>query len=152
MANKGSKSAACTAFFSKPCSADTSIVFSDGVSDGALVCASDGAPDRSLPFVIRIPFFIEMGVTRNAPTNTARKSTTAIPVVMKKSKHNSIAILIQNNIQKIFLLFSLEIIFDNGKSTNTDICIDTNASINKAIAIPIPWSPIPCISSPNCSR
>ena len=93
-----------------------------------------------------------MGVTRNAPTNTARKSTTAIPVVMKKSKHNSIAILIQNNIQKIFLLFSLEIIFDNGKSTNTDICIDTNASINKAIAIPIPWSPIPCISSPNCSR
>lgn len=96
--------------------------------------------------------FIEMGVTRNAPTNTARKSTTAIPVVMKKSKHNSIAILIQNNIQKIFLLFSLEIIFDNGKSTNTDICIDTNASINKAIAIPIPWSPIPCISSPNCSR
>lgn len=85
-----------------------------------------------------MPFFIEMGVTMNAPTNTAKKSTTAIPVVMKKSKHNSIAILIQNNIQKIFLLFSLEIIFDNGKSTNTDICIETNASINKAIANPIP--------------
>ena len=79
-----------------------------------------------------------MGVTINAPTNTAMKSTIAIPVVMKKSKNNRIAILTPNKVQKIFLLLSLEISFDSGKSTNTDICIVTNASINKVIPIPIP--------------
>ena len=79
-----------------------------------------------------------MGVTINAPANTAMKSTIAIPVVMKKSKNNSIAILIPNKVQKIFLLLSLEISLDSGKSTNTDICIVTNASINKVIPIPIP--------------
>lgn len=78
MANKGSKSAACTAFFQNPVLQIPVLFFRRctglriGRCTGPLTALCN--PDT---------LFIEMGVTRNAPTNTARKSTTAIPVVMK---------------------------------------------------------------------
>ena len=75
------------------------------------------------------PFIEAIGIRINTPTNTAIKSTTAIPVVINKSKNNNIATLIPNKIQKVFFELSLEIILDNGISTNIDICIETNASI-----------------------
>ena len=83
-------------------------------------------------FLLIIAFII---VIKNVPINAILKSTIAILVVTKKSQSNKNVILIPNNIQKNFLLFSFEIILDNGLNTNTDIKIDVNASIANAISI-----------------
>ena len=76
------------------------------------------------------PFFlaVKIGIIINAPTKTAKKSKTTIDVVIKKSKIINIAALIPNKIQNIFLLSLWEIIFEIGFKTNTDICIEINAS------------------------
>ena len=62
-----------------------------------------------------------IGITINAPMNTAMKSTIAIPVVTNKSQNISIAALIANSIQNTFFELSFEIIFDKGLYTNTEM-------------------------------
>ena len=73
--------------------------------------------------------------TKKAPTKTAKKSTIAITVDIKKSQKSKTMALITNIVQNALLLLSPKNILANGPRTNIDICIDTKASMNIAVDI-----------------
>ena len=168
MENSGSKSAPDTAFFTGSCRG-CALPVAPGVPAAmvapvTVVASTEFTPASSSPaafaavlfgaaFLFLVEFFpIVSGTTINAPTNTSTKSTMQIPVVIKKSKNSRMNARIPNMIQNVFLLFSLEIIFESGKSTNTDICIDTNASMNNATKMPIPLPFILCSPLKNIDK